>query len=439
MNALLRLSDSLRRMLESVARASAWLLLLMAAVTCFDVLARKTGIPAPADEAAGAGVALPSYDANGNKTRQTRFIDRVPESVDLATATGADVMAAVTAKPAEDETTLYAYDAANRLISQSDVMIAAGETTNATANDITIETSYDAAGNFTERVDAAGNRSQLAYDALGHITQTLTPNGAASFVEYDAAGSKLRAWTGGLPNQSAQQATNVAASAGGGLTISWVQPGADSQSWVVWDTAARDIPEGKTPHDAYHNETGHVGSGAVSVSISAAADTTIYFRVVSQDSAGNIAWTEERVATVPPGIESLSVAQAGDDLQIKVRFNATVQDPLLRFGAAGGTLDQSVAFVAQQDGSYMATIADPADPQALAFRIEWESRRCRPSARARYPSRRAESTTQWPAWSGFLFRSRAVRPSATANSCSSMGCATRLPRASSTSCSSIRS
>jgi TRAP-type mannitol/chloroaromatic compound transport system permease small subunit len=47
MNALLSLSDSLRRMLESVARASAWLLLIMAAVTCFDVLARKTGIPAP--------------------------------------------------------------------------------------------------------------------------------------------------------------------------------------------------------------------------------------------------------------------------------------------------------------------------------------------------------------------------------------------------------
>jgi TRAP-type mannitol/chloroaromatic compound transport system permease small subunit len=47
MNALLNLSESLRRMLESVARASAWLLVVMAAVTCFDVLARKVGIPAP--------------------------------------------------------------------------------------------------------------------------------------------------------------------------------------------------------------------------------------------------------------------------------------------------------------------------------------------------------------------------------------------------------
>jgi TRAP-type mannitol/chloroaromatic compound transport system permease small subunit len=47
MNALLALSDRLRGMLERVARASSWLLLIMATVTCFDVLARKTGIPAP--------------------------------------------------------------------------------------------------------------------------------------------------------------------------------------------------------------------------------------------------------------------------------------------------------------------------------------------------------------------------------------------------------
>lgn len=47
MNALLKVSESLRRMLETVARASGWLLVVMAAVTCFDVLARKTGLPAP--------------------------------------------------------------------------------------------------------------------------------------------------------------------------------------------------------------------------------------------------------------------------------------------------------------------------------------------------------------------------------------------------------
>jgi TRAP-type mannitol/chloroaromatic compound transport system permease small subunit len=47
MNALLEMSESLRRMLEGVARASGWLLVVMAGVTCFDVLARKTGLPVP--------------------------------------------------------------------------------------------------------------------------------------------------------------------------------------------------------------------------------------------------------------------------------------------------------------------------------------------------------------------------------------------------------
>src|SRR5688500_11031441 len=43
----LRTSEAIRRRLEPVARWSAWLLLIMVAVTCFDVIAGKTGIPAP--------------------------------------------------------------------------------------------------------------------------------------------------------------------------------------------------------------------------------------------------------------------------------------------------------------------------------------------------------------------------------------------------------
>lgn len=47
MSALLTLADGVRRTLEVIARASGWLLLVMALVTCFDVLARKTGLPVP--------------------------------------------------------------------------------------------------------------------------------------------------------------------------------------------------------------------------------------------------------------------------------------------------------------------------------------------------------------------------------------------------------
>ena len=47
MNALLRMSNGMREVLEKIAIGSGWLLMAMAAVTCFDVIARKTGIPAP--------------------------------------------------------------------------------------------------------------------------------------------------------------------------------------------------------------------------------------------------------------------------------------------------------------------------------------------------------------------------------------------------------
>ena len=47
MNGLLKMSESIRRLLEKIALASGWLLVVMAVVTTFDVLARKTGLPVP--------------------------------------------------------------------------------------------------------------------------------------------------------------------------------------------------------------------------------------------------------------------------------------------------------------------------------------------------------------------------------------------------------
>ena len=47
MDALLRLSEILRRLLEWIALASGWLLVAMACVTTFDVVARKFGLQLP--------------------------------------------------------------------------------------------------------------------------------------------------------------------------------------------------------------------------------------------------------------------------------------------------------------------------------------------------------------------------------------------------------
>jgi TRAP-type mannitol/chloroaromatic compound transport system permease small subunit len=47
MDALLKISEGLRRLLEWIALASGWLLVVMACVTTFDVLARKAGMQLP--------------------------------------------------------------------------------------------------------------------------------------------------------------------------------------------------------------------------------------------------------------------------------------------------------------------------------------------------------------------------------------------------------
>ena len=47
MNALLKVAEGLRRLLEVIALASGWLLVAMACVTTFDVVARKFGVDLP--------------------------------------------------------------------------------------------------------------------------------------------------------------------------------------------------------------------------------------------------------------------------------------------------------------------------------------------------------------------------------------------------------
>lgn len=47
MTTLLRIAEALRRLLEWIALASGWLLVVMACVTAFDVISRKFGLPLP--------------------------------------------------------------------------------------------------------------------------------------------------------------------------------------------------------------------------------------------------------------------------------------------------------------------------------------------------------------------------------------------------------
>jgi YD repeat-containing protein len=142
-------------------------------------------------DAAGAGSRLVNgartlhvfgYDANGNQSSLKRFITPVPNGIDLATATLAQVMASVPLVATGDQESVFGYDALNRQVTHTDMMGAGS------ADDIVVSSRYDAMGTVTSRTDAEGFTTQVAYDELNHTTQTITPDGSSSFVEYDAAG-----------------------------------------------------------------------------------------------------------------------------------------------------------------------------------------------------------------------------------------------------------
>ena len=44
---LLAISEAIKWMLERIAHASCWLLIVLMCVTCIDILGRKLGIPIP--------------------------------------------------------------------------------------------------------------------------------------------------------------------------------------------------------------------------------------------------------------------------------------------------------------------------------------------------------------------------------------------------------
>src|SRR5262249_40579315 len=136
---------------------------------------------------------------------------------------------------------------------------------------------------------------------------------------------------------------------------------------------------GTGPHNLpaeYTSQTARLGVGnqAVAISLAAfAAGAQLFFRVVTVDAAGSIAWTEERTLTVPARLTNLQVDSSTTDLTITARFNGSIANPLLNFGPAGSNLASHVSFVLQGDGSYRATISNPANGgDGLAYQLQWD-------------------------------------------------------------------
>lgn len=316
-----------------------------------------------------------SYDKNGNLTELKRYIDTVSTAEisqaggDLATL----ISQSVSNNSAVDQTTQFSYDAGNRLITETDLM------DSGTSDDLIVSYRYDAKGNQTHKTDELGNVSETKYDAADRVSLTITPNGAYSYVEYNTSGLKTRSWTSGAAGVSAplptESSINVSAVGGSqtSVTIGWdVQRQTGLSTWVVWDTQSH---TGNANVDsAYANTTSggqYSGSGdAHSVSLvptGVNAGETVYFRVITRDSANNVGYSEERSFTLPTVLNTIDVAQSSSNATVTLGFNGAVSDLKL----VSSSLSSPLSFSGTSGNEYEVSLAMTSSLQSGSYQFQW--------------------------------------------------------------------
>ena len=361
------------------------------------------------------------YDANGNQTLQKRFYNPIADGVDLIGLDGITTTDFTTKVIAHDNDQAkdLDYDAINRLIGEIDYMdlirdidlVAPGEDGNLTKTH-----RYNARGERTQTTDEENQVTRFAYDGIGRLVTTIDDEGNGSKVKYDTAGNQILIYTGQLYNTDTGEqislavpvdansitAKSITTETGDALQIGWQLPSfgtpvssADDprrglQTYVVYGNSSVAVPDEPTRTDlGYAHQSARRLSGEsthATVSLNAAElnktpGTAIYFRVVSRDIAGNLAWTEEQKITVAPGPTAVAVEHtASDSLTFNVHFADGIAAPEIRYGV-DAALPNRLALVDQGGGQYSASLSGLSDPQSLRYRIDWQD-----SAGERYQS-----------------------------------------------------
>uniref|UniRef100_UPI002FDFA8BA HNH endonuclease n=1 Tax=Microbulbifer sp. M83 TaxID=3118246 RepID=UPI002FDFA8BA len=249
------------------------------------------------------------------------------------------------------------------------------------ADDITKTIRYNARGEQTWAQDGDGFVTQMAYDGAGRITKNISPDGTGSSIQYDAAGNQTLVYTGEI-DSVAQPVSDDAINAefGDMLVISWNMPqGVDQKSWVVWgSTSQTDITvDGQPAYDSQSAELGTWFSDTGEVYIPSeefGEGEALYFRVVTADRAGNLAWSEEKVLRVPPTLGAIDVDRIDSDTTtITVEAGSNAQNVALKYGTAGATSTATpVAMQPNGDGTWTVTIDGVTNLDEKSFRISWQ-------------------------------------------------------------------
>ncbi|MES2039352.1 MAG: hypothetical protein V4495_16085, partial [Pseudomonadota bacterium] len=327
----------------------------------------------------GRALTLYSYDDQNRVQAKLSYVTAVPGSVDLASVAGntTALLALVAANPG-DKATRYTYDARGQVTSEAEAISqTSASVKDADSFNIVFTTAYtknyqyDAMGNRT-LLDDNGHVTRSQYDAANRVTHVVAADGTGSRQAYDAAGNVTHSVTGERGNE-AIAATNVHASLSDGLSttlnISYHLNALRVPSYVVWDSASH------AGLDGYANKSGLTVNGSSLDGYSSiqrpAYNSTTYYRVVTQDTAGNLAYSEEIKVEMPPEVQDVkaSVDDYGQ-IHVKARFGPGINTPTLIYGPRGAT-NTGATMSATGDGYYEGILPPGLDPNTLAFRLGW--------------------------------------------------------------------
>ncbi|WP_212749162.1 YwqJ-related putative deaminase [Chitinivorax sp. B] len=314
---------------------------------------------------------LLTYDARGNKTAEQKMGRAVAAGVDLSTLTGDHAaLFNLVGDHADDQVTLFVYDGANRLTAQRE---AQGSISRSTAGFVLglggvvaeLSYGYDALGNRTYSRDANGNVTRSQFDSKGRLIKTINVDGSGTVARYDAEGNRTFVYTGEMPNQAVLP-NNITAGQGDGIQVGWNLPtGSLGRTWVVYDSQSRsDI-------DTYANRAGEqlATLGAHFAQFAKpAAGSKVYFRVVSQDVAGNLVWSEEKVLTVAPQYDRIEIYETGNGgLRFRVHFEGEVNNASIKWGGTN-----TVALTATGGGYYQGELAAAGNLSLFSYTVNWQ-------------------------------------------------------------------
>lgn len=325
------------------------------------------------------GLTLYRHDSQNRITAAVRFARPVEATTNLG-AIHADygTFLALASRSADDQATFYTFNSQGRLIDRSDAMSAV--TVSADTNGLVVSSStligevyrYDAAGNRSYVRDANGNVTQSQYDAMGRTITLLQADGSGTRQEFDAAGNVVYRYTGEVASHAVVANAIAASIASDALLLDYNVGAVGVRSWVVWDTRSHDIGSAGavSVYAGQSTQSSSTTTAAHAAIALPAAGAVLFYRVVTADSAGNLAYTEELKVSIPAPLLDLQTTRlASGSVQIKVAINGAAASPTLFFGIHGST--NASVLMRDLGAGYFAAEVSGLDPDALGFKVQW--------------------------------------------------------------------